>query len=63
MSLEMEQVIRMQVQLTNGVTWENRSSDIPDTDEARQLWGKVEAELAEGRTKGWIPEVPKEIQI
>lgn len=61
--MNMDQVIRIQVEIMNGATWETRSSEIPDTEEARGVWDRMTADLAKGRARGWIPEIPNEIPL
>ena len=53
-----EQVIRMQVEIMNGRTWETRTDAVPD--EAHEIWGQIAAELAQGEANGWLAEIPNE---
>lgn len=63
MTLDMEQVIRMQVEIMNGRTWENHTAAVPNTDEAHEMWDKIAADTAAGKAKGWVAEVPNELPI
>ena len=63
MTLEMDQMIRMQVEIMNGRTWECHSDEVPDSDEAHQMWDKIAADSAAGEAKGWAADIPNELAI
>lgn len=53
----------MQLDLMLGRTWADRSAGIPDTPEARATWDRIAAQLAEGQARGWVAEIPGEVEI
>ena len=63
MTLDMQQVSRIQVEVMSGRAWEQRTDAVPGTDEAHQMWDKIAADIAQGEAKGWVADVPSELPI
>jgi len=63
MALSMEQAMRIQVEIMNGQTWETRTAAVPDTDEARETWDTLAAEIAEITANGGTVDIPHELPI
>jgi len=58
MTLPMEQVIRIQVEIMQGYTWANHTPAVPDTEEAHVLWDKIAADIEQALAKGYTIEIP-----
>ncbi len=41
MTLTVEQLARMQCEVQRGATWQQRTAQVPDTAEARELWDRI----------------------
>lgn len=46
MALDVKQVARMQCEVQSGSTWEQRTAQVPDTAEAREMWAVIAREVA-----------------
>lgn len=62
-SLSVETVSRIQIEVMSGATWDERSDQVPSTDEARKMWDGIARNLAAMRAKGQGADVLHEIQI
>lgn len=58
MTLTTTQVNRMLVEISLGRTWEQRSEQVPTTEEAREAWEQIAVEVAEMTAKGIFIDVP-----
>ena len=63
MTLEMEQVIRIQVEIMLGHSWENHTDRVPDTPEAHKLWDEIAADIEQATAKGYTIDIPNEMPI
>lgn len=63
MTLSMEQVIRIQVEIMNGQSWESRNPAVPGTAEAHELWDSIAADIKQAIAKGYTIEIPNEMPI
>ncbi len=47
MALDVAQVARMQCEVQGGATWDQRTAQVPDTPEAREMWDRLTVSVAE----------------
>lgn len=47
MTLTVKQVARMQCEVQSGAVWQQRTAQVPDTAEARELWDLIAVSVAE----------------
>ncbi len=60
MTLPQEQVIRMQVEIMQGRTWETRTAAIPASEEAEAMWGRMAADIQQAVAQGLTIDIPNE---
>ena len=58
-----EQVIRIAAEVSSGQPWENRTSAVPDTDEAHDMWDRIAANVADIVARGHSVDLPHELSI
>lgn len=58
-----EQVIRIAAEVSSGSSWEQRTDQVPDTAEARDMWDRISADIEQAIAKGYTIELPHELAI
>ena len=61
MTLSVETVSRIQIEVMSGASWNERSDQVPSTDEARQMWDDISRNLADMRASGGSADVLHEV--
>ena len=56
-----EQVIRIAAEVSSGSSWDERTDQVPDTAEAREMWDRIAANVADIVARGHSVDLPHEL--